>query len=119
VALTPETRGLVGAQELEALGPAGYLVNVARGGVVDEDALYAALREATIAGAALDVWWEYPKERGEDALPSSRPFHELANVLMAPHMSARSRRTTERRWQFVAGQLERFARREPLRNVVA
>ncbi len=52
-------------------------------------------------------------------LPSALPFHELDNVLMTPHMSGRSRRTTERRWEFVADQLERFANGEPLRNVAA
>jgi phosphoglycerate dehydrogenase-like enzyme len=118
VALTPQTRGLVGARELQALGGRGYLVNVARGAVVDEDALYAALRDGTIAGAALDVWWRYPDEPGDVVPPSARPFHELDNVLMTPHVSGRSRRTTERRRQFVAEQLERFARGEPLRNVV-
>lgn len=116
--LTPETRGLVGAPELAALGPAGYLVNVARGAIVDEQALYEALRDGTIAGAALDVWWEYPEEEGDVVMPSSLPFHELDTVLMAPHVSGRSRRTSERRWAFLAEQLERFARGEPLRNVV-
>ena len=118
VALTPETEGLVGARELEALGPESYLVNVARGQIVDEDALYEALRDGTIAGAALDVWYEYPKESGEVVLPSKLPFHELDNVLMTPHVSGRSRRTTERRGEFVAAQLERLARGEPLVNVV-
>lgn len=118
VALTPDTEGLVGAHELEALGSEGYLVNVARGAIVDEAALYAALRDRTIAGAALDVWWEYPTERGQVVLPSSLPFQELDNVLMTPHVSGRSRRTTERRWAFVGDQLERLSRGEPLVNVV-
>jgi phosphoglycerate dehydrogenase-like enzyme len=113
-----ETAGLIGAAELTALGPRGYLVNVARGPVVDEDALYFALRDGTIAGAALDVWYRYPRARGEVVQPSRHPFHELENVLMAPHVSGRSRRTTKRRWTFIADQLERLARGEPLRNVV-
>lgn len=118
VAGRPETEGLIGRRELELLGPSGYLVNVARGRVVDEDALFAALRDGTIAGAALDVWYRYPTEAGEILQPSRHPFHELANVLMTPHVSGRSRRTTRRRWEFVAQQLERLERGEPLRNVV-
>ena len=118
IALRPETTGLIGARELAALGPRGYLVNIARGAVVDEDALYEALRERRIAGAALDVWYRYPSAPGEVVQPSSHPFGELDNVLMTPHVSARSRRTTERRWSFIGEQLERLARGDPLRNVV-
>ena len=118
IPLRSETEGLVGAPELAALGATGYLVNVARGGVVDEDALYAALRDRTIAGAALDVWYRYPSAPGEVVQPSRHPFHELDNVVMSPHVSGRSRRTTERRWRFIAEQLERLARGEPLHNVV-
>ena len=118
VPLRPETTGLIAERELAALGPRGFLVNVARGAVVDEDALYAALRDRRIAGAALDVWYRYPRERGEVVQPSRHPFHELDNVLMTPHASARSRRTSERRWTFIAEQLERLARGEPLLNVV-
>jgi phosphoglycerate dehydrogenase-like enzyme len=116
--LRPETRALIGAVQLRALGPAGYLVNVARGAVVDEDALYAALRDQTIAGAALDVWYRYPRARGEVVQPSRHAFHELDNVVMTPHVSGRSRRTTARRWRFIAEQLERLARGEPLQNVL-
>ena len=118
VPLRPETEGMIGADELAALGAAGYLVNVARGPVVDEDALYAALRDGTIAGAALDVWYRYPGEHDEVVQPSRHPFHELDNVLMTPHVSGRSRRTSARRRRFVAEQLERLARGEPLENVV-
>jgi phosphoglycerate dehydrogenase-like enzyme len=86
--------------------------------VVDEDALYAALHDGTIAGAALDVWYRYPRARGEVVEPAHHPFNELDNVLMTPHVSGRSRRTTERRWQFIGDQLERLARDEPLQNVL-
>lgn len=116
--LTPETEGLIGTEELAALGPAGYLVNVARGQIVDEDSLYEALRDGRIAGAALDVWYEYPQAPNEVVLPSKHPFHELDNVLMTPHVSGRSRRTTERRGEFIGDQLERLSRGEPLLNVV-
>ena len=119
VSLPGQAGTVVGERELDALGPEGYLVNVGRGKVVDEDALYAALRDGRIAGAAIDVWYRYPREEGETAQPSRHPFHELDNVIMSPHASGRSRRAWERRWDFVAEQLGRLERGEPLENVLA
>jgi phosphoglycerate dehydrogenase-like enzyme len=115
---TDETRGLIDRPELELIGPRGYLVNPSRGGIVEERALYEALRDDVIAGAALDTWYRYPRPPGWSVPPSAYPFHELDNVLMSPHVSGRSERTTRRRWQFVAEQLERLARGEPLENVI-
>jgi phosphoglycerate dehydrogenase-like enzyme len=115
---SPETHGLVGASELERLGPDGYLVNVARGDVVEERALYEALRDGTIAGAAIDVWYCYPRG-GAQTLPSEYPFHELDNVLMAPHVSGRTTGTQERRAAFLAEQLRRLEDGRPLENVLA
>lgn len=118
VPLTPETDGLIGARELDLLGPEGYLVNPARGAVVEEQALYEALRDRRIAGAALDVWWRYPKRRGERTPPSAFPFGELDNVVLTPHVSGRTLGTERGRREFVVAQLERLARGEPLENVV-
>jgi phosphoglycerate dehydrogenase-like enzyme len=115
---TPETRGLVGPPELERLGPDGFLVNVARGDVVEERALYEALRDGTIAGAAIDVWYRYPRG-GAATLPADHPFHELDNVLMAPHVSGRTTGTQERRAAFLAEQLGRLEAGRPLENVLA
>ena len=119
VSLPGQAGTVVGERELETLGPDGYLVNVGRGSVVDEDALYAALRERRIAGAAIDVWYRYPREEGGVVEPSRHPFHELENVLMSPHASGRSRLAWERRWEFVAEQLRRLERGEPLENVLS
>jgi phosphoglycerate dehydrogenase-like enzyme len=115
---TDGTRGLVGAAELERLGPDAFLLNVARGDVVDERALYEALRDGTIAGAALDVWYRYPRG-GARTLPSELPFHELENVLMTPHVSGRTAGTQERRAAFLAEQLRRLADGRPLENLLA
>jgi phosphoglycerate dehydrogenase-like enzyme len=119
VSLPGQAGTVVGERELDALGPAGYLVNVGRGSVVDEDALYAALRDGRIAGAAIDVWYRYPREEGEVVEPSRHPFHQLENVLMSPHASGRSRLAWLRRWEFVVEQLERLERSDPLENVLA
>jgi phosphoglycerate dehydrogenase-like enzyme len=119
VSLPGQAGTVVSTNELAALGPEGYLANVGRGSVVDEEALYQALRDGRIKGAAIDVWYRYPREEGEIMHPSRHPFHELENVLMSPHASGRSRRARQRRWDFVAEQLERLERGEPLENVVA
>jgi phosphoglycerate dehydrogenase-like enzyme len=115
---TDETRGLVGAAELALLGRDGHLVNPSRGRIVEERALYEALRDGVIAGAAIDTWYRYPQAGEREAAPSAHPFHELDNVLMSPHVSGRSERTSRRRWEFVAAQLGRLERGEPLENVI-
>jgi phosphoglycerate dehydrogenase-like enzyme len=118
VPLTEETSGFVGTPQLELLGPDGYIANIARGGVVQERPLYEALRDGRIAGAALDVWWNYPQTRDAKAAPSAYPFHELDNVVMTPHVSGRSEGTRRGRTAFVVEQLVRLAEGRPLENVL-
>ena len=79
--LTEKTQGLIGRRELELMKPDAYLINTARGGIVDEDALYEALANGRIAGAALDCF------AGEPLTEPSR-FREFENVLLAPHSIA-------------------------------
>jgi phosphoglycerate dehydrogenase-like enzyme len=117
LALTPETRGMLGARELALMKRTVMLVNVARGEIVDEDALYRALAEGTIAGAALDVWYRYPTAPGP-TLPATRPFHELPNVLMTPHVSGWTEGMLAARADVIAGNIERAARGEPPLNLV-
>jgi phosphoglycerate dehydrogenase-like enzyme len=115
--LTEATRGLLGARELELMKPTAVLVNVARALIVDEDALYGALRRRTIAGAALDVWYRYPTD-GEPTFPSHHPFHELPNVLVTPHVSGWTEGTMDGRAMLVAENIGRVARGEPVANVI-
>ncbi len=84
---THETEGLLGAAELALLPAHCVLVNVGRGPVIDEEALYTALAARRIRAAGLDVWYQYPKGEEERAstFPSRLPFHELDNVVMTPH----------------------------------
>jgi phosphoglycerate dehydrogenase-like enzyme len=119
VPLGEATAGLIGAAELELLGPQGYLVNVARGAVVQQVPLYEALRSNRIAGAGLDVWYRYPAHVGERVLPADCPFWELDNVVMTPHSSGFSANALQRRWRFIAEQLARLQEGLPLQNIVA
>ena len=117
-ALSPETEGLIDARRLARMKSSAFLVNIARGAVIDEDASYAALRDRTIGGAALDVWWRYPNAAEPERRPSRHPFHELPNVIMTPHCSGWTEGMVARRLAEVAGNINRFSRGEPLQNVV-
>ena len=84
--LTERTTGMIGTEQLRALGPDGVLINVGRGPLVAERPLYEALSARTIAGAAIDVWYQYPDADG-NVSPSELPFGKLPNILMTPHSS--------------------------------
>ena len=114
----PGDRGLIDARRLALMKPSAFLVNISRGAVVDEDAIYAALCDSPIGGAALDVWWRYPNEAEPERRPSRHPFHGLPNVIMTPHCSGWTEGMVARRWAEVAGNINRFVRGEPLQNVV-
>ena len=86
---TPATRGMVNARILEALGPEGFLINVARGAIVDEPALIAALNNGKIAGAGMDVF------RDEPHVPAE--LVAMENVVMVPHIGSTTREVREMR----------------------
>jgi len=116
--LTEQTRSMIGEAQLRALGTTGVLVNVGRGPVVDEKALYTALSNHDIAGAAIDVWYDYP---GADGLgpPSELPFAALDNIIMTPHASGVTRQTFIGRVDDITANIARLQRGEPLINIVA
>jgi phosphoglycerate dehydrogenase-like enzyme len=108
---TPETDKLIGARELRLMRPDSYVVNVARGSVIDEAALIDALRRGAIAGAGLDVFEEEP-------LPASSPLWALPNVIVTPHAAGATPRYFERALELFIGNLERYLAGRPLRNLV-
>jgi phosphoglycerate dehydrogenase-like enzyme len=109
--LTPETRGMIGEAELRAMKPSAFLVNIARGAVVVDEALVRALREGWIAGAALDVFEKEP-------LPEDHAFWDMENVILTPHISGGTERYNERAVEIFCDNLRRYLAGEPLRNVV-
>ena len=115
--LNEHTTGMIGAAQLAALGPDGVLINVGRGPLVAERALYDALAGGVIKAAAIDVWYRYPAGEGRCA-PSELPFAELPNVLMTPHSSGITTDTFIGRADDVCANITRLARGEPLDNVV-
>lgn len=109
--LTPETQNMIDAAALGSMKAGAWLVNVARGGLVDERALLSALRDGRIGGAVLDTFRDEP-------LPPSSPFYDLPNVIVTPHTSWSSGRVLDRSVELFCDNLRRYAAGEPLLNVV-
>jgi phosphoglycerate dehydrogenase-like enzyme len=107
--LTDETRGMIGAAQLRQMRPTAHLINIARGALIVEEALIAALREGWIAGACLDAFETEP-------LPPESPLWTLPNAVITPHCSYRSPRGLERVLVEFGANLRRHLRGEPLQN---
>lgn len=111
VPFTPETRGLIGERELRAMKPTAYLINVARGEIVDEAALARALREGWIAGGAFDVFAQEP-------LPPDSELWDLPNLIITPHMSGNTIPYMDRATELFQENLRRYLAGEPMINVL-
>ena len=125
---TTATEGLIGARELSLLPRGAIVVNVGRGSVVNEAALFAALQpsDGHLGGAGLDVWWNYPMLPGKSLSqgetvgvgPSSPscPFHELPNVVLSPHAGQSSNSKASDRVAELVRMLEQMARTGTMPN---
>ncbi|MFN9558615.1 MAG: D-2-hydroxyacid dehydrogenase, partial [Dolichospermum sp.] len=109
--LTPETKGLIDLETLRLFRPDSYLINIARGAIVEESALTKALQEGWIAGAALDTVFTEP-------LPAESPLWTLPNVFITPHCSGNSPRVKERTIALFLENFTRYRQGQQLRNVV-
>lgn len=116
--LTDNTKGLVDAQAIAAMRPDAVLMNVGRGAVIDEKALYDALASRHIGGAVIDTWYQYPTPTQAECAPSQYDFAALDNVLMTPHMSGWTSGTVRRRQETLADNIARLSRGESLINVL-
>lgn len=109
--LTPETAGMIDAPALSAMKSTAWLVNVARGGLMDEDALVAALDQGGIGGAVLDAYVQEP-------LPADHPLWRRPNTLVLPHATWASPKVVERQDRLFASQLAAWSQHAPLANLV-
>jgi len=120
--LTPETRGMIGEEELRAMKPTAYIVNVARAALIEEEPLYRALTEGWIAGAALDVWWTphfWDPLWNTDGKPASEyPFWELPNVVCTPHSIVSTDSRSDAGLNIMVENILRVKRGEPPINQV-
>jgi phosphoglycerate dehydrogenase-like enzyme len=110
-ALTQNTHKLVGEEELKEMKPTSCLINIGRGGLIDEPALITALKTGLIAGAGLDVFAEEP-------LPTDSPLWDMPNVLITPHTAGSSPRSHERLMDLFCENVRRYLAGEELLNVV-
>jgi phosphoglycerate dehydrogenase-like enzyme/ribonuclease HI len=94
VPLTRETKGLIGKRELKLM-KGKYLINISRGVVIDEEALFKSLKEGYVTGAAIDTWYQYPFSKQKEVLPSKYDFQKLNNVVMSPHTAGYTDRALE------------------------
>ncbi|CDZ40801.1 D-isomer specific 2-hydroxyacid dehydrogenase family protein [Neorhizobium galegae bv. officinalis] len=108
---TPDTIGVIGASHFEKMKRSAFLVNIARGNVLVESELVAALQEKTIAGALLDVFEKEP-------LPSNSPLWGMPNVIATPHVAGSPTNYTERVFSILAENIENYLNGRPLKNVV-
>jgi D-3-phosphoglycerate dehydrogenase / 2-oxoglutarate reductase len=109
--LTPETRGIIGAREFSLMKPGARLINCARGGLIDEQSLYSAIKEGKVAGAALDVFEEEPP-------PANHPLIQLEEVIATPHLGASTREAQEGVAVTVAEQVRDYLLTGALRGAV-
>ena len=117
--LTPETQNFISADHLRLMPPNAILVNVGRAKIVNEAALFEALKSGRIR-AGLDVWYNYPADKKSinETSPSKFPFHELENVVMSPHRGGHSNEMLARRMSALADLLNLAAAKKPLPNKI-
>lgn len=115
----PATEGIVDAAAFAAMRAHAVVLNVARGPVIDEQALFDALDQRRIGGAIVDTWYRYPSKTDPAPLPSKLPFETLPNLTMTPHMSGWTEGTIRRRQETIAANIDRRRRGQPCENVVS
>ncbi len=116
--LNDATANLFNEKTFEMMKSTSVLINVSRGGVVEEKALYNALKNGSIGGAVIDVWYNYNQPGEAEVWPSNLPFHELDNVILSGHESGWTEQLLCRRWQVVADNVRRVTKGEAALNVV-
>lgn len=116
--LAETTTGLVDKKAFSAMRPDSLIINVGRGQVIEEKALYEALKTKEIGSAVIDTWYVYPQGKDNTPFPGNLPFHKLSNIIITPHMSGWTWGTIHRRQQLMAENIRRLDEGEVLLNIV-
>lgn len=116
--LNDATRDLINADTLAQMKSGAVVINVSRGEVIEEDALYEVLKSKRIGGAVLDVWYNYNQVGQPEVWPSNKPFHELDNVILSAHECCWTEAQGQRRWQAVVENIRRIEAGVSPENVV-
>jgi phosphoglycerate dehydrogenase-like enzyme len=116
--LSESTKDLINESTLKKMKPSGVIINVARGPIINEAAIYKALKNHEIGGALLDVWYQYASADNLEMRPSEFPFHELDNVIMTPHTASWTDQLDKRRIDSVVKNIQNFINQKPLNEVV-
>lgn len=120
VPLTKETRGMIGKHEIDLLPKQAILINVGRGLVIDQEALYIALKSKKLHSAGIDVWYNYPTDQDsrENTPPADFPFHELENIVMSPHRGGEALEVEKLGMQHLATLLNAASKSKDIPNQV-
>jgi phosphoglycerate dehydrogenase-like enzyme len=116
IALAPETKNIINESTFTLMKSHAVIINVSRGGCVEEESLFNACKNRKIGGAVIDVWYSYP-ELGEKVLsPSHYPFSQLGNVIMTPHISSWTEESLDEKLEVIAHNINALSKNEPLLN---
>lgn len=116
--LNERTHNLINRETLGQMKPDAVVINVSRGEVIDEEALYSSLLERQIGGAVLDVWYNYNQLGEDEVWPCNQPFQDLDNVILSAHECCWTKEQDQRRWQTVVDNVQRIEQGETARNIV-
>ncbi|MHA2362727.1 MAG: 2-hydroxyacid dehydrogenase [Candidatus Hodarchaeales archaeon] len=119
--LTNITKGIINEDKLMQIKKGAFLINVGRGDVIEEKALFEVLKSGHLEGGAIDAWYQYKsqKNRTEPFYPSKFPFHELKNVIMSPHRAASFMDSKETVWDDTISNIKALEEKKALKNVVS
>jgi len=117
--LTDETKNLISLDLIKKMNKNSIIINIARGPIINEEALYIALSKKIIRGAIIDVWYQYPKGNNKNKLlPSKFPLHKLENIKMSAHLSAWTEELWKRRFNIMIQNLENLRNKKKLINII-
>ena len=117
--LTKSTKNIINSKIFKLMKKDAVIINIARGGIIDEKDLYEVLKKRLIGGAIIDTWFKYPQSKEQNGFrPSRFAFNKMKNVIMSPHISAWSENMIERRSRVISDNINRLYNKKGLINKV-